>query len=438
MENLFTMNSSGKSYSPLADRMRPQTLEEFFGQTHILKKGLPLERAIRADRLTSMIFWGPPGCGKTTLANIISKTCGGEFAKLNAVSCGVADVKEVIKNAKDAMNLYGKRTYLLLDECHRFNKAQLDSLLASIEDGSIVFIGSTTENPNVSLTRAILSRCVVYEFKKLTKTDLALALERAINSEKGLKKQNVILKDDAKEHLLNACDGDVRAMLNALELATLTTPFNDNNETVIDKETIKNCLQKRSLALDENLYYDLLSAFCKSLRGSDPDAGVYYCLRLIESGCDPMIIARRLIAHASEDIGLADSNALVVAVSAMQALQNIGLPEAKLSLCHATMYICLAPKSNAVYRAMESAQNDLVNNKDDQIPVYLKDKTYAPKEETSQYKYPHSYGGYVEQQYLPNSLKDRKYLVLSNNGKEKDLTILKDPNRNRYDGDDEI
>lgn len=300
MDNLFTINSSGKNYSPLADRMRPDKLEDFFGQSHILSKGMPLERAIKADRLTSMIFWGPTGCGKTTLANIISKTCGGEFAKLNAISCGVSDVKDVIKKAKDAMNLYGRRTYLLLDECHRFNKAQLDSLLASIEDGSIVFIGSTTENPNVALTRAILSRCIVYEFKKLTKQELNKALDRAINSEKGLKAQNVKLTNDAREYLLNACDGDVRAMLNTLELAVLTTPYDDNNNTNIDKNTIINCLQKKSLALDENLYYNLLSAFCKSLRGSDPDAGIYYCLRLLESGCDPMIIARRLIAHASE------------------------------------------------------------------------------------------------------------------------------------------
>lgn len=426
------MNTSGVSYAPLAERMRPETLDEFYGQQHILAKGMPLERAIRADRVQSMIFWGPPGCGKTTLANIISKTCGGEFAKLNAVSCGVADVKEVIKQAKDRMNMYGKRTYLLLDECHRFNKAQLDSLLASIEDGSIVFIGSTTENPNVALTRAILSRCIVYEFKKLTVQDLSLALDRALTAEKGLKKYNVVLNDDARKHLLNACDGDVRTMLNTIELAVMTSPYDESGNTFIDKTTIINCLQKKSLALDENLFYDLLSAFCKSLRGSDPDAGVYYCLRLIESGCDPMIIARRLIAHASEDVGMADSNALVVAVSAMQALKNIGLPEAKLSLCHATIYVCLAPKSNAVIRAMEAVQADLKQNKDDAIPVYLKDHTYAPIEESSQYKYVHLYGGYTEQQYLPDSLKDRKYVVFSNNGKEKELIIPKDPHRNKY------
>lgn len=430
MDNLFSMNSSGKSYAPLAERMRPQSLDEFYGQKHILSKGMPLERAIRADRVTSMIFWGPPGCGKTTLANIISNTCGGEFAKLNAGSCGVADVKEVIRKAKENLNLYGKRTYLLLDECHRFNKAQLDSLLASIEDGSIVFIGSTTENPNVALTRAILSRCTIYEFKKLAKSDLEFALQRALSEEKGLKKYNVKLDEEAKNHLLNASDGDVRTMLNTLELASLTTPYT-NDETYIDKQTIIQCLQKKSLALDENLFYDLLSCFCKSLRGSDPDAGIYYCLRLLESGCDPMLIARRLIAHASEDIGMADSNALVVAVSAMEALKNIGLPEARLSLCHATTYLCLAPKSNSVYLAMHKVLEDLKQNKDDNIPPYLKDKTYAPKEETSQYLYPHDFGGYVEQQYLPNSLKDRKYYIMSNNGKEKDLILKKDPNRPR-------
>ena len=424
------MNSSGKTYAPLAERMRPQSLDEFYGQKHILSKGMPLERAIRADRVTSMIFWGPPGCGKTTLANIISKTCGGVFAKLNAVSCGVADVKEVIKQAKDNLNLYGKRTYLLLDECHRFNKAQLDSLLASIEDGSIIFIGSTTENPNVALTRAILSRCVVYEFKKLDKSDLEFAMQRALNEEKGLKQYNVKLDTQAKNHLLSASDGDVRTMLNTLELAVLTTPYSDN-QTLLDKQTIIQCLQKKSLALDENLFYDLLSCFCKSLRGSDPDAGIYYCLRLLESGCDPMLIARRLIAHASEDIGMADSNALVVAVSAMQALKNIGLPEARLSLCHATAYLCLAPKSNSVYQAMHKVLDDLKQNKDDNIPPYLKDHTYAPKEDASRYLYPHDFGGYVEQQYLPDSLKDRKYFLLSNNGKEKDMILKKDPNRPR-------
>ncbi len=414
MEDLFSMNREAK-FSPLADRMRPQSLDEFCGQKHILGKGLPLERVIRADRVGSMIFWGPPGCGKTTLVNIISKTCGGEFAKLNAVSCGVADVKEVIRKAKDAMNLYGVRTYLLLDECHRFNKAQLDSLLASIEDGSIIFIGSTTENPSVALTRAILSRCQVYEFKKLTPDDMRPVLERAlVDKERGLGKYNVKMNDDAKEYVLKVCDGDVRAMLNTVELATMTTNEDESGQTVIDIETIKNCLQKKSLALDENLYYDLLSAFCKSLRGSDPNAGVYYCMRLLESGCDPMLIARRLIAHASEDVGMADSNALVVAVSAMEALKNIGLPEARLSLCHATIYICNAPKSNAVYRAMEAVLEDLRYSKDDAIPVYLKDKTYAPKSETSQYKYPHNYGGYVEQQYLPDSLKDRVYYCETN------------------------
>ncbi len=403
MDDLFTNLHEDKK--PLAERMRPKTLDDFVGQQHILGKGKLLRRLIEADRVPSVIFFGPPGTGKTTLARIIADRCNANFVKLNAISSGVADAKAVIAKAKDDFSLYGKKTYLLLDECHRWSKAQSDSLLASLEDGYVVFIGSTTESPTYSMTRAIVSRCSVFEFKKLDPTDVKKSLLRAIAEDKIIKSCNVKIDDDALTYFATACGGDVRSALNGLEIGAITTNPNEQNQTVITKETAAECLQKKALSLNEDVYYDILSAFCKSLRGSDTTAALYYANRLIEAGVEPQLIARRTIAHASEDCGLSAPNCLLQACASLYALDHLGMPEGNLALTQAIIYVCESPKDNRVVVAMNMAQDDAVNHPDDRIPEYLKNHTAASKN----YKYPHDYDGYVEQQYLPDSLKDRKY-----------------------------
>lgn len=403
---------------PLAERMRPSSLDDFFGQKHIVGENMLLRRAIKMGEVGSCIFYGPPGTGKTTLANIIANSLNGNFKKLNAVSSGVSDAKEIIDEARKNKTLFGKQTYLLLDECHRWSKSQSDCVLSAIEDGSIIFIGSTTENPYTSMTRAIVSRCRVFEFKPLDENDIIDAMKKALQSEKGLKSYNAIVTDGALKHLAWASGGDLRMALNSLELAVTTTPFNEKQEIIVDETVAEQSIQKKVLSIDENSYYDLLSAFCKSIRGSDADAALYYSQRLILAGCDPLIIARRLIAHTSEDIGMADSNALLLATCAMQAIQNMGVPEGLIPLSHAIIYACEAEKSNSVIVAMNMARSDAENVRDDNVPNHLKNhpSTNGPK---TKYKYPHDYGGYVKQQYLPDKLKDRIYYVPSKNGREK-------------------
>lgn len=403
---------------PLAERMRPSSLDDFFGQKHIVGENMLLRRAIKMGEVGSCIFYGPPGTGKTTLANIIANSLNGNFKKLNAVSSGVSDAKAIIDEARKNKTLFGKQTYLLLDECHRWSKSQSDCVLSAIEDGSIIFIGSTTENPYTSMTRAIVSRCRVFEFKPLDENDIIDAMKKSLISEKGLKSYNAKVTDGALKHLAWASGGDLRMALNSLELAVKTTPFNEKREIVVDETVAEQSIQKKVLSIDENGYYDLLSAFCKSIRGSDADAALYYSQRLILAGCDPLIIARRLIAHASEDIGMADSNALLLATCAMQAIQNMGVPEGLIPLSHAIIYACEAEKSNSVIVAMNMAKSDAENVRDDNVPNHLKNhpSTNGPK---TKYKYPHDYGGYVKQQYLPDKLKDRIYYVPSKNGREK-------------------
>lgn len=420
MENMF--EEVARTNAPLYERMRPTSLEEFVGQKHIVGPNTLLSRAIKSNRLGSCIFYGPPGCGKTTLANIIANTFNGKFVKLNAVSSGVTDAKKIIDQAKKDMEIYGKKTYLLLDECHRWNKAQSDCVLEAIERGYITFIGSTTENPNYSMTPAIVSRCRLFEFKPLTTADIKDALLRALKDKtRGMGNYNVKIDVEALNHFASASSGDLRNALNALELAILTTEPNENGEIVIDKTVAEESIQQPVMSVDETMYYNLLSAFCKSLRGSDADAAIYYSQRLITAGCDPQLIARRLIAHASEDVGMADSQALIMACSALYAIKNMGVPECLLPLTHAIIYVCEAEKSNSVVMALNSAKIDAQNNPDDKIPPYLKNHT----EDSKDYKYPHNYGGYVEQQYLPDSLKDRVYYHPSKNGKEKDIVRKK-------------
>lgn len=411
-------NQQNDGLKPLAERMRPQTLNEFIGQEHIVGEGSLLRRAIAADRLGSCIFYGSPGTGKTTLANIIAKNTNSYFEILNAVSSGVADAKRVIEEAKNRLMMYGKKTYLLLDECHRWNKAQSDSVLSAIEQGYIVFIGSTTENPYVSMTKAIVSRCRLFEFHSLTDKDVLKALNRAINDKRGLLDMNVVAEEGALEHLAWASGGDVRTALNALELAAVTTSASADGAIHITKEIAAQSIQKRVLSISDDNYYDMLSAFCKSLRGSDSNAGLYWAMRLIDAGCDPLLIFRRIIAHSAEDVGMANPNALVVATSALTAYEKIGMPEGTLPLTEAIICVCESEKSNSVVIARDEAERAVQTVKKEAVPMYLRDVNYK-QEKISGYKYPHDYGGYVEQQYLPDDLKDAKFYVPSDHGYEK-------------------
>ena len=410
---------------PLAQRVRPRTFEEFVGQEHIAKKGSLFRRAIEAGTLGSAIFFGPPGTGKSTLANIIANLDNGIFKKLNAVSSGVADVKKIIDEARKDKSLFSRQTYLLLDECHRWSKAQSDSILPAVEDGTIVFIGTTTESPYHSMTPAIVSRCMVFEFKPLEKKDIVLALKRAIKDERGFGKSKVNITQQALEHFAWVCGGDLRAALNGLELAFLTTQPDKNGVVNINLEIAENCIQKKALSVDETKFYDILSAFCKSIRGSDPDAALFYAQRLIKAGCDPLIIARRLIAHCSEDIGMADSNALLLANCALYSLKNLGLPEGLLNLSHAIIYACTAEKSNSVLIAMNKAGSMAEKFADSEVPFHLRNHPSTNDTKKIKYKYPHDFGGYVSQQYLPDEIKNEVFYVPSKNGKEKSVIIKK-------------
>ena len=423
--NLF--ENETKKFAPLADRMRPATLEEFIGQEHLIYKNSFLSRAIVSNSLGSCIFYGPPGTGKTTLANIIANTCNGIFRKLNAVSSGVGDAKEIIAEAKSNMELYGRKTFLLLDECHRWNKTQSDSILEAIEKGHITLIGSTTENPFINMTRAIVSRCRVFEFKSLSQDNIIGALKKAIeNKEKGLGNLDIKISDEALDHLAWASAGDLRCAYNALELAVKTTPQNKKGEIVVDKLTAEQSIQKGAISIDETTSYDMLSAFCKSLRGSDTDAALFYSQKLVLSGYDPLILARRLMAHASEDIGMADSNALLMANCAIISCEKLGYPECMLTLSHAIIYICEAEKSNSVYLAMEAAKQDAEKYISAKVPNHLKNHPSGYDDKTGKYKYPHNYGGYVKQQYLPTEIKDHRYYFPKENGKEANLVRKKD------------
>ena len=417
-------NQQNDGLKPLAERMRPQTLNEFIGQEHIVGEGSLLRRAIAADRLGSCIFYGPPGTGKTTLANIIAKNTNSHFEILNAVSSGVADAKRVIEEAKNRLMMYGKKTYLLLDECHRWNKAQSDSVLSAIEQGYIVFIGSTTENPYVSMTKAIVSRCRLFEFHSLTDKDVLKALNRAINDKRGLLDMNVVAEEGALEHLAWASGGDVRTALNALELAAVTTSASADGAIHITKEIAAQSIQKRVLSISDDNYYDMLSAFCKSLRGSDSNAGLYWAMRLIDAGCDPLLIFRRIIAHSAEDVGMANPNALVVATSALTAYEKIGMPEGTLPLAEAIICVCESEKSNSVVIARDEAERAVQTVKKEAVPMYLRDVNYK-QEKISGYKYPHDYGGYVEQQYLPDSLVGSVFYRPKDNGYEREVKEIR-------------
>ena len=431
METLFDFAT--KDMAPLAERMRPKTLDEFVGQEHIVGQNSLLRRAIKTGTLGSCIFYGGPGCGKTTLANIIANTTSSDFIRLNAVSSGVQDAKKAIDDATRNLQLYGRKTYLLLDECHRWNKAQSDCVLEAIEKGNIIFIGSTTENPFVSMTKAIVSRCRIFEFKKIEDKDIIALLKRALlDKERGLGNYDVDITEDALKHIAFAAAGDARNALNSLELAVLSTDPDKDGKIKVDLEVASQSSQKQVLTIDDSLYYDMISAFIKSMRGSDADAAVYWAERLIDSGCDPLLIARRIIIHSVEDVGLADPRALVVATSALTAFQNIGLPEGKKILFEAAIYVAEAPKSPSVEVAEYRAEKLVRETPNGAVPFYLQEPAYK-NEKITGYKYPHDYGGWVKQQYLPDNIKDEVIYEPSTNGEEKYLLRAKVMNKNKVE-----
>ena len=411
--DLFSAQASRRA--PLADRMRPRTLDEFIGQEHIVGKGRLLRRAIETDTLTSSIFFGPPGCGKTTLASVIAAHTGAKIAKLNAVTAGVKEVRAVIEQAEKDLKLYGTPTYLLLDECHRWSKTQSDSILPALESGIVRFIGSTTENPMVSMTGAVVSRCRLFQFYPLTTQDVEKAMRAALaDKERGLGTLNIKIDDDAFEHIAATANGDARSALNALEEGCIH----------IDAAVAAESVQKKVVNVDDEQFYNMLSAFCKSLRGGDSDAAIAWFARLVYAGVDPRVICRRLIAHASEDVGLANPQAMTQAVAAAQALELIGMPEARLSITQAIIFICESPKSNSVVMAMDAAFADAERIPDQPVPMHLRDTAYKGADKLGNgkgYKYPHDYPGHVvKQEYMPPSVKGRRYYVpgeLGNEGK---------------------
>lgn len=412
--------------APLAVRMRPRTLDEFVGQVEIVGKGKLLRRAIEADQLSSVIFYGPPGTGKTTLAKVIANTTKAAFVQLNAVISGVADIKEVVKNAKDRLGMYNQRTILFVDEIHRFNKAQQDALLPHVEDGTVILIGATTENPYFEVNPPLLSRSRVFGFTSLPDEEIGKLVEYAVNDEeRGLGRYQVSLEKQALEHIINVANGDARTALNAIELAVVTTLPNEQGIREITLSVAEESIQKRAVRYDKSgdQHYDVISAFIKSLRGSDPDAALHWLARMIYAGEDPRFIARRLIVHAAEDVGLADPQALSVATAAAYALEYIGMPEARLPLAEAVIYIATAPKSNSVIKGIDKALSDIEHRKPGEVPVHLRDAHYKGASKLGHgkgYKYPHDYrGNYVEQQYLPDELLGVTYYEPTESGNEK-------------------
>lgn len=413
--------------SPLASRMRPVTLEEVAGQEHIIGKDKLLYRAIKADKLGSVIFYGPPGTGKTTLAKVIANTTSARFKQINATVAGKKDMEEVVKEAQQHLGMYGKKTILFVDEIHRFNKGQQDYLLPFVEDGTLILIGATTENPYFEVNSALLSRSIVFELKPLEKEDICKILERAVSDcERGMGSYHAVLHEDAKSFLADIAGGDARAALNALELGILTTQKSEDGKIHIDLETASQCIQKRVVRYDKtgDNHYDTVSAFIKSMRGSDPDAAVFYLAKMLYAGEDIKFIARRIMICAAEDVGNADPQALQVAVAAAQAVERLGMPEAQIPLAQAVTYVASAPKSNAAYMAIAEAMEAVKNTKTT-VPVHLQDSHYRGASKMGHgigYKYAHDYPNhYVEQQYMPSELQGKVFYTPTENGYEQNI-----------------
>ena len=414
--------------SPLASRLRPRTLDEVVGQQHIIGKDKLLYRAIKADKLGSVIFYGPPGTGKTTLAKVIANTTQADFKQINATVAGKKDMEEVVTEAKNNMGMYGRRTILFVDEIHRFNKGQQDYLLPFVEDGTLTLIGATTENPYFEVNGALLSRSRIFELKPLEKDDIKQLIYRAVtDSERGMGTYRVKIEEDAADFLADTANGDARAALNAVELGVLTTERSEDGLIHIDLAAAQECIQKRAVRYDKDgdNHYDTISAFIKSMRGSDPDAAVYYLARMLYAGEDIKFIARRIMICASEDVGNADPQALNVAVSAALAAERIGLPEAQIILSQAASYVACAPKSNAAYVAIQNAMENVKTTRTMPVPVHLQDRHYKGAAKLGHgdgYKYAHDYPKhYVKQQYLPDGMEGTVFYEPSDNGYEKQI-----------------
>ena len=402
---------------PLAYRMSPQTLEDYVGQEHILAKDKILYRTIQADRLSSIILWGPPGCGKTSLARVISHTTKYKFLKINAVTAGIADIKNAIETAQNALLNPSGKCILFIDEIHRFNKLQQDALLPYVENGTVILIGATTENPYFEVNKALISRSMVFHLNPLTEDDIFKVLKKSLTSPNGLASYNIKIEDSTLKKIAQTANGDVRTALNGLEVAVLTTKMDENGAIVITDEIAKECVQTRKAVFDKNgdSHYDNISAFIKSMRGSDPDAALFYLARVLNAGEDPVFMARRIVIAAAEDVGMANPNALVVATSAMQAVTMVGMPEARIILAEAAVYVATSKKSNAAYLGIDKALDDVANKDTGTIPMHIRN---APAEGMAQegygvgYKYPHDYPGHwVEQQYLPDKMLGTQYYI---------------------------
>ena len=409
---------------PLAYRMRPNTLEEYVGQEHLLGKNKILYRTIKADRLSSIILFGPPGCGKTSLARVISRTTNYKFYQINATTAGVSDIKRVVEETQNFMMNPKGKSILFIDEIHRFNKLQQDALLPYVENGTIILIGATTENPYFEVNKALISRSMVFKLEPLTEKDILKVLKLSLKKEEGLKSYNIKIKEETLEKIAIASNGDVRTALNGLEVAVLTTELSSDGCIHITDEDVAQSMQNRKAIFDKNgdSHYDNISAFIKSLRGSDADAAVFYLARALNAGEDPMFLARRIVISSSEDVGMANPNALVIANSAMQAVNMVGMPEARIILAEAAVYVANSPKSNASYLAINKALEDVKTKNTGEVPMHIKN---APMEGMRDlgynegYLYPHDFPGhYVEQQYLPDEMKDVKYYIEDENCKK--------------------
>ncbi len=414
--------------SPLALRLRPETLDEVVGQKHILGPGKLLSRAIRADQLSSLIFYGPPGTGKTTLAQVIAKATKAEFRQINATTSGKKDMEEVVAEAKQNRAAYGKKTILFIDEIHRFNKAQQDYLLPYVEDGTVILIGATTENPFFEVNRALLSRSNIFELKPLDKEDILTLIRRAVEDDKkGMGMYRAVIDNDAAEFLADVAGGDARRAISAVELAVLTTDRAPDGLIHITLAVAEECIQRRAVRYDKDgdNHYDVISAFIKSMRGSDPDAVLYYLARMITAGEDPKFIARRIMICAAEDVGLADPRALQVAVAAAETVERVGMPEGRIPLALAATYVATAPKSNAAYMGIEAALAEVEKTDIKTVPPHLQDANYQGHSELGRgigYKYAHDYPGhYVKQQYLPDELAGKHFLEPGDNGYEREI-----------------
>lgn len=437
----YMREKNQKQDSPLASRLRPTTLEEVVGQEHIIGKDKLLYRAIKADKISSVIFYGPPGTGKTTLAKVIANTTKSEFTQINATIAGKKDMEEVVEKAKQTLGMYGKQTILFIDEIHRFNKGQQDYLLPFVEDGTVILIGATTENPYFEVNGALISRSIIFELKPLSKENIKEILLRAVTDvEKGLGSFHAEIDEDALEFLSDMANGDARGALNAIELGVLTTEPSEDGKIHITLDVAGECIQKRVIRYDKtgDNHYDIISAFIKSMRGSDPDAAVYYLARMLYAGEDVKFIARRIMICASEDVGNADPMAMVVAASAAAEVERVGMPESKIILSQAVTYVASAPKSNAAYGAIEAAWNRVEETRTDAIPVHLQDAHYKGAGKLGHgvgYKYAHDYKNhYVNQQYLPDSLVGEKFYEPTDIGYEK--TIRENLERIRREAED--